>query len=103
MTAAEFLEGQAMRAAAGHATVRLRQRVDLVLCPTIPAGPPVRRYIIAGPNLSRQSAISVPIGLRTNGLPNAVQIAAAQCRDDLGLRTDRVIGRAEPVPAAQLA
>ena len=41
MTAIQYLDGEAMRAAAAHAMARLHQRFDLVLCPTVPAGPPL--------------------------------------------------------------
>src|SRR3984957_6916478 len=41
MTAVEFMDAEALRAAAGHAMARLHQRFDLVLCPTVPAGPPL--------------------------------------------------------------
>ncbi len=117
MSATEFMEGEAMRAATGHAMARLHQRFDLALCPAVPAGPPLADTPLEDPvqallrdwapwtftfNLSRQPAISVPTGLRANGLPNAVQIAAAQYRDDLVLRAARVIEQAEPMPVAQL-
>ncbi len=41
MTAVEFMDAEATRATAGHAMARLHQRYDLVLCPTVPAGPPL--------------------------------------------------------------
>ena len=106
MTAVEFLDAESMRAAAGHAMARLHQRFDLVLCPTVPAGPPLADAALADPvtalhtewapwtftfNITRQPAISVPLGTRENGLPNAVQLAAAQSRDDLVLRAARVL------------
>ncbi len=106
MSAIEFMDAEALRAAAGHAMARLHQRFDLVLCPTVPAGPPLAEAPIADPvralwtewapwtftfNLTRQPAISVPMGPRADGLPNSVQIAAAQYRDDLVLRAARVI------------
>jgi aspartyl-tRNA(Asn)/glutamyl-tRNA(Gln) amidotransferase subunit A len=53
-------------------------------------------------NLTRQPAISVPMGLRSDGLPNSVQIAAAQFRDDLVLRAGRTIEVAQPFQAADL-
>jgi aspartyl-tRNA(Asn)/glutamyl-tRNA(Gln) amidotransferase subunit A len=53
-------------------------------------------------NLSRQPAITVPMGARANGLPNAVQIAAAQYRDDLVLRAARAIEVAAPFAVAAL-
>jgi aspartyl-tRNA(Asn)/glutamyl-tRNA(Gln) amidotransferase subunit A len=82
-----------------------------LLCPTVPAGPPLADAPTADPvralstewapwtftfNLSRQPAITVPMGLRANGLPNSVQIAAAQFRDDLVLRAARAIEIAAP-------
>ena len=106
MTAVEFLDAEAMRAAAGHAMARLHQRFDLVLCPTVPAGPPLADATLTDPvtalhtewapwtftfNITRQPAISVPLGVRSNGLPNSVQLAAAQYRDDLVLRGARVL------------
>lgn len=111
MTAIEFMDAEAMRAAAGHAMARLHQRFDLVLCPTVPAGPPLADAPTIDPvralwtqwapwtftfNLTRQPAISVPMGPRSDGLPNSVQIAAAQFRDDLVLRAARAIELAQP-------
>jgi aspartyl-tRNA(Asn)/glutamyl-tRNA(Gln) amidotransferase subunit A len=113
MSAVEFMDAEAMRAAAGHAMARLHQRFDLLLCPTVPAGPPLADAPTVDPmralwtawapwtftfNLTRQPAISVPMGLREDGLPNSVQIAAAQFRDDLVLRAARAIEVAAPFP-----
>ncbi len=117
MTAVEFMEGEAVRAQVGHAMGRYHQRYDLVLCPTVPAGPPLADGPTADPvrslntawapwtylfNLSRQPAITVPMGTRANGLPNAVQIAAAQFRDDLLFRAARAIEVAAPLAVADL-
>ena len=117
MSAIDFMEAEAMRAAAAHAMARLHQRFDLVLCPTVPAGPPLADAPTVDPvealwtqwapwtftfNITRQPAITVPLGLRGNGFPNAVQLAAAQYRDDLVLRAARVIELAEPFPLADL-
>jgi aspartyl-tRNA(Asn)/glutamyl-tRNA(Gln) amidotransferase subunit A len=111
MSAVEFMDAEALRAEAGHAMARLHQRFDLVLCPTVPAGPPLADAPIGDPvralwtewapwtftfNLTRQPAISVPMGTRGDGLPNSVQIAAAQFRDDLVLRAARAIELAQP-------
>ncbi|MBW4090590.1 MAG: amidase [Proteobacteria bacterium] len=113
MSAAEMLEADALRAAAGHAMGRLHQRYDLVLCPTVPAGPPLADAPTENPvealwtewapwtfafNLTRQPAISVPMGLRADGLPGSVQLVAAQYRDDLVLRAARTLERAAPFP-----
>jgi aspartyl-tRNA(Asn)/glutamyl-tRNA(Gln) amidotransferase subunit A len=53
-------------------------------------------------NLSRQPAITVPMGARANGLPNAVQIAAAQFRDDLVLRAARAVEISAPFAVAAI-
>ncbi len=118
MTAIEFMDAEATRAAAAHAMARLHQRYDLVLCPTVPAGPPLADAPTVDPvralwtnwapwtftfNLTRQPAISVPMGSRADGMPNSVQIAAAQFRDDLVLRAARAIEMAQPFPLADLA
>jgi aspartyl-tRNA(Asn)/glutamyl-tRNA(Gln) amidotransferase subunit A len=117
MTAIEFMDAEAMRAAAGHAMARLHQRFDLLLCPTVPAGPPRSDAPTTDPmralwtawapwtftfNLTRQPAASVPMGLRGDGLPNSVQIAAAQYRDDLVLRAARVVEQAQPFAIPEL-
>jgi len=113
MTAIQYLDGESARAAAAHAMARLHQRFDLVLCPTVPGGPPLADAPTENPvealwtewapwtftfNLTRQPAITVPLGLRQNGLPNAVQIAAAQYREDLVFRAARVLEQAAPFP-----
>ncbi len=118
MTAIEFMDAEATRAAAAHAMARLHQRYDLLLCPTVPAGPPLAETPTLDPmralwtawapwtftfNLTHQPAISVPMGLRADGLPNSVQIAAAQFRDDLVLRAARAIELAQPFPAVDLS
>jgi aspartyl-tRNA(Asn)/glutamyl-tRNA(Gln) amidotransferase subunit A len=117
MSAVEFMEAEAMRATTGHLMAGLHQRYDLVLCPTVPAGPPLADAPTFDPvqalsrewapwtytfNLSRQPAMTIPVGLRADGLPRAVQIAAAQYRDDLVLRAARAIEVAEPLPVADL-
>ncbi len=106
MSAIEFLDAEALRAVAAHEMARLHQRFDLVLCPTVPAGPPLADAVTNDPvhalwtqwapwtftfNMTRQPAITVPLGVRENGLPNAVQLVAAQYRDDLVLRAARAI------------
>ena len=117
MTAIDFMDAEATRAAAGHAMARLHQRYDLVLCPTVPAGPPLADAPTVDPvralwtawapwtftfNLTRQPAITVPMGPRADGMPNSVQIAAAQFRDDWVLRAARVIELAQPFQVADL-
>jgi len=118
MSAIEFLDAEALRVVAAHAMARLHQRYDLVLCPTVPCGPPPADAPTVDPaealwtqwapwtfafNITHQPAITVPIGLREDGLPRAVQIAAAQYRDDSVLRAARVIELAEPLRVPELA
>ncbi|MEO8714045.1 MAG: amidase [Acetobacteraceae bacterium] len=117
MTAIQFMDADAMRIAAAHAMARFHQRYDLVLCPTVPAGPPLADAPTENPveslwtkwapwtfafNLTRQPAITVPMGLGASGLPRSVQIAAALYRDDFVLRAARAIELAEPFPIADL-
>jgi aspartyl-tRNA(Asn)/glutamyl-tRNA(Gln) amidotransferase subunit A len=117
MTAIDFMDAEATRAIAAHAMARLHQRYDLVLCPTVPAGPPLADAPTVDPvralwtawapwtftfNLTRQPAITVPMGPRADGMPNSVQIAAAQFRDDWVLRAARVIEVAQPFQVADL-
>ena len=111
MTAIAFMDAEAMRAEVGHLMGRFHQRYDLLLCPTVPRGPPLADAATTDPvtaltsrwapwtfafNLSRQPAITVPMGARADGLPNSVQIAAARFQDALVLRAARVIERAAP-------
>jgi aspartyl-tRNA(Asn)/glutamyl-tRNA(Gln) amidotransferase subunit A len=113
MSAIEYLDAEAMRSTAAHEMARLHQTFDLVLCPTVPGPPPLADAELVDPvtalwtqwapwtftfNITRQPAISMPLGVRANGLPNAVQLAAAQYRDDLVLRAARAIEQAVPVP-----
>jgi aspartyl-tRNA(Asn)/glutamyl-tRNA(Gln) amidotransferase subunit A len=117
LSAIAFMDADAMRAAAGHAMAMLHQRFDLVLCPTVPGPPPLADAPTVDPvealwtkwapwtftfNLTRQPAISVPMGLSDAGLPLSVQIVAAQYRDDLVLRAARAIEHAAPFPVADL-
>ncbi len=117
MTAIEFLDSEALRATAAHEMARLHQRFDLVLCPTVPAGPPLADVPTSNPvealwtqwapwtftfNMTRQPAITVPMGLGEDGLPRSVQLAAAQYRDDLVLRGARAIELAQPFAVAEL-
>jgi aspartyl-tRNA(Asn)/glutamyl-tRNA(Gln) amidotransferase subunit A len=44
----------------------------------------------------------MPLGQRSNGLPNSIQLAAAQYRDDLVLRAARAIELAAPVVVAAI-
>ena len=96
---------------AAHAMARLHQTFDLVLCPTVPGPPPLADAPTTDPvhhlltawapwtfsfNLTRQPAITLPIGPGAHGLPRSVQLAAAPHRDDLVLRAARTIEHAIP-------
>jgi aspartyl-tRNA(Asn)/glutamyl-tRNA(Gln) amidotransferase subunit A len=111
MAASEFMEAEAMRIAAAHAMARFHQRYDLILCPTVPVLAPLADAPTENPvealwtswapwtfafNLTRQPAISVPMGFAANGLPRAVQLAAGMYRDDLLLRAARTLEVAQP-------
>jgi aspartyl-tRNA(Asn)/glutamyl-tRNA(Gln) amidotransferase subunit A len=113
MSAVDFLGAEALRTEAAHAMARFHLRYDLVLCPTTPtaafaADAPTIRPTEAlwrdwAPwtfafNLTRQPAITVPVGLDESGMPRGVQLAAAQQRDDLVLRAARAIERAVTLP-----
>jgi aspartyl-tRNA(Asn)/glutamyl-tRNA(Gln) amidotransferase subunit A len=117
VTGAEMLAAEAMRLQAAHAMARLHRGFDLVLCPTVPGPPPLAGAQPDDPaaalwqewapwtflfNLSRQPAVTVPLGVGVRGLPRSVQLAAALYRDDLVLRAARVVEQAEPLPAAPL-
>ncbi|MCX7931743.1 MAG: amidase family protein [Rhodovarius sp.] len=112
--AGEMLGIEALRLEAAHAMALFLQRFDLILCPATPAGPmaadaPTRdaaRALLAQwapwtccANLTRQPAISVPVGLDEEGLPRGVQVMAALYRDDLALRGARALEEALEAPA----
>jgi len=110
MSAVDLMQATTLQNEAAHAMARLHRAYDLVLCPTVPAPAPRADAVLREPagllvsdwapwtflfNLTRQPAISVPMGAGTGGLPRSVQIAAAQYRDDLVLRAARAIERAQ--------
>ena len=95
---------------AAHVMATLHRRVDLILCPTVPNPPPRADAPLPDPitalnqnwapwtylfNLTRQPAISLPLGTGPTGLPSAVQLAAAQYCDDLVLRAARLLEKAQ--------
>ena len=106
LTAADVLAVETARVEAAHRMARFHQRFDLVLCPTVPGPPSLADAVQTDPqrallqewapwtlafNLTRQPAITVPMGLGAGGLPRGVQLAAALYRDDLVLRAARVL------------
>lgn len=110
MAATELMAAAALQNEAANAMARLHLRYDLVLCPTVPRPPPLADAPLEAPadalvrrwapwtflfNMTRQPAITVPMGVGADGLPRSVQLAAAQYRDDLVLRAARAIERAQ--------
>ena len=117
LTALDMIESEALRLEAAHAMARFHQRYDLVLCPTVPAPPPPADQPTTTPlqalcsqwapwtlafNLTRQAAITVPMGFAANGLPRSVQFAAPLYRDDLVLRAARAMELAQPFAMVDL-
>jgi aspartyl-tRNA(Asn)/glutamyl-tRNA(Gln) amidotransferase subunit A len=118
MSAIDYMNAEMLRLTAAHAMARFAQRFDLVLCPTVPNGPPRADAPTERPqealwnawapwtftfNLTRQPAITVPMPPGADGLPRSVQIAAALYRDDLVLRAARTLEQASPFATAVLA
>jgi aspartyl-tRNA(Asn)/glutamyl-tRNA(Gln) amidotransferase subunit A len=117
LSAEAFMEFETSRIAAAHAMARFTARYDLVLCPTVANPPPLADAPTVNPvdalwsawapwtafaNLTRQPAITVPMGFSANGLPRSVQLSAALYRDDLVLRAARAIEVAQPFPMPDL-
>ncbi|WP_135468119.1 amidase [Crenalkalicoccus roseus] len=115
MSAVDYLGAEALRLEAAHAMARFHQRYDVLLTAATPtaafaADQPTVRPTEAlwrdwAPwtfafNLTRQPAIALPVGLDEQGMPRAVQVAAALYRDDLAFRAARAIERAAAVPLA---
>jgi aspartyl-tRNA(Asn)/glutamyl-tRNA(Gln) amidotransferase subunit A len=109
VTAQDMLEAEAQRLLAAHAMAMLHQTYDAVICPAVPGCAPRAAARLRDPvkslwndwapwtflfNLTRQPAISIPIGVNEAGLPRAVQLAAALYRDNHLLRIARTIERA---------
>jgi aspartyl-tRNA(Asn)/glutamyl-tRNA(Gln) amidotransferase subunit A len=118
LSAVEMMEFDLQRGIAANAMALFHQRFDLVLCPTVPGPPLLADAMTVNPieslwqswapwtlafNLTRQPAITVPMGFTAAGLPRSVQIAAAQYRDDLVLRAARSLEQAQPFPMPDLA
>jgi aspartyl-tRNA(Asn)/glutamyl-tRNA(Gln) amidotransferase subunit A len=108
VTAQDVLEAEAMRVKAANAMAMLHLTYDAVICPCVPACAPKVDKPIGDPvaalwndwapwtllfNLTRQPAISLPVGVNAAGLPRAVQIAAALYKDDIVLRIARAVER----------
>ncbi|MBE9606095.1 amidase [Acetobacteraceae bacterium H6797] len=117
MSAVDYLGAEALRVEAAHAAARFHQKYDLILCPTTPTAafaaddptlhPTQALWRDWAPwtfafNITRQPAITVPIGLDDSGMPRGVQFAAAQLRDDLCFRAARVIEQVVQMPSAKM-
>jgi aspartyl-tRNA(Asn)/glutamyl-tRNA(Gln) amidotransferase subunit A len=104
VSAADMLEAEALRVQAAHAMATAPY--DVIICPCVPGCAPLAGVRVADPvaalwqdwapwtflfNLTRQPAISLPMGTNAAGLPVAVQIAAPMYRDDLALRVARTV------------
>ena len=113
MSAEDYMTSEALRVTAAHAMARFHLKYDLVLCPTVPNPPPLAEAPTTDPvralwanwapwtfafNLTRQPAITVPMGFDASGLPRSVQLAAALYRDDLVLRCARTLELGQPPP-----
>ena len=96
---------------------RFHQKYDLLLCPSVPSVAPMADAPTVNPvqalwtqwapwtfafNLTRQPAISVPMGFAANGLPRSVQLSAAVYRDDMVLRAARTLEVAQPFQMPEL-
>lgn len=108
---AELLAMERERLAVAHSMARFHRRYDLILCPAVPRQPPLADAPVEDHdtvfwghwatwtaifNVTRQPAVTVPVGLDGQGLPISVQLAAAQHRDDLLLRAARTLERQVP-------
>jgi aspartyl-tRNA(Asn)/glutamyl-tRNA(Gln) amidotransferase subunit A len=109
VTASDMIEAEALRLNAAHAMAQFHQSYDAIICPCVPTCAPMAGQKITDPvhalwhdwatwtflfNLTRQPAISIPVGVNANGLPRAVQIATALYNDALVLRIARTVERA---------
>ncbi|HEY1856305.1 amidase family protein [Acidocella sp.] len=108
VSAQDFLEAEALRVQAAHAMAA--QKVDAWLCPCVPHAAPLADAPASDPvaaiwqdwapwtvlfNLTRQPALSLPMGVNEAGMPLAVQIAAPLYRDDTVLRVARALEKAQ--------
>ncbi|MCX7373326.1 MAG: amidase family protein [Alphaproteobacteria bacterium] len=117
-TATDMMAAEALRIEAAHATALFHQRYDLAIAPTTPTG----ALLADAPtvdadralheswapwtftaNLTRQPAITVPVGLDPDGMPRGVQVMAALYHDDLALRGAYALEQAAQAPSPALA
>ncbi|MDE8344952.1 MAG: amidase family protein [Acidocella sp.] len=106
VSANDMLAAEASRVQAAHAMAMLDY--DALICPCVPETAPLAASKVSDPvlslwrdwapwtflfNLTRQPALSLPMGVNEAGLPVAVQIAAPLYRDDMVLRVARALER----------
>lgn len=112
LPAAAGVKAQRVRTLMRRRIAGLFERVDLLAWPTVPAvAPPLQAPLVELPsgtltadqanvrgaglaNLTGTPAISVPVGLSTEGLPIALQLQAAWGRDELLLDAAEALERA---------
>ncbi|MFD2470019.1 amidase [Amycolatopsis silviterrae] len=111
-SAADYLDAQTELAALGVAMGEFHTRFDLLLTPTVPIEPfaaghdvPPDSGMTDWPqwtpftypfNMSRQPALSVPIGLTSRGLPVGIQIVGPRHADSLVLAVGALIEQVRP-------
>ena len=114
LTAFDFLEADAVRAAATLAFNDLLSRYDLLVSPAVPllafplgsdvADPSTQRHWVDWTpftypiNMTRHPAASVPVGLSREGLPMAMQIVGRHFDERRVLRAARAVEKAQPFP-----
>jgi aspartyl-tRNA(Asn)/glutamyl-tRNA(Gln) amidotransferase subunit A len=108
MSAVESLDAEVAFARFAAHMAEFHRDYDLLLCPVVPSQPPSADIILQNAddarwtrwgiwtfpfNISRQPAMSVPMGVDKMGLPTAVQIIAARFADRQVLRAAWAIER----------
>jgi aspartyl-tRNA(Asn)/glutamyl-tRNA(Gln) amidotransferase subunit A len=83
--ASEYIQAQRVRAIIQQAVAALFQRIDLLLCPTMPTEPPTYEESLADTwmrrpgitnlfNLTGQPAVAFPVGFSAHALPLSAQL-----------------------------
>jgi len=114
LTAFDFLEADAVRAAATLAFNDLLTRYDLLVSPAVPllafplgsdvADPTTQQHWVDWTpftypiNMTRHPAASLPVGLSREGLPMAMQIVGRHFDERRVLRAARAVEKAQPFP-----
>ncbi|WP_437876141.1 amidase [Sorangium sp. So ce513] len=104
LSVVSYLEAERQRAELAVAVAALHRRFDLLVTPTsAAAAPPIEGggalpASFAGPfSLTRQPAISVPMGLTSAGLPLGLQIVGRHFEEPLVLRAALAFERESPL------